>query len=161
MALDLSKFTINSSGDIRQVSAFVPGTNARYTTLELHAALQDLADNATPSGDDLVSILGNNPSELAGKRNASRPMALTLTNLVVGSRIHIETQGDGTALHDSVADATSETISLSAYASGSAYNALRIKVRKGTGFPTYKPFETLATAVVGAKSIYVGQIADE
>ena len=87
--------------------------------------------------------------------------ALTLTNVVVGSRIHIETQGDGTALHDSVADATDETISLSAYASGSAYNALRIKVRKGTGSPTYKPFETLATAIVGAQSIYVGQIADE
>ena len=87
--------------------------------------------------------------------------ALELTNVVIGSRIHIETQGDGTTLHDSVADATSETISLSAYASGSAYNALRIKVRKGTGFPTYKPFETLATAVVGAQSIYVGQIADE
>ena len=86
---------------------------------------------------------------------------LTLTNVVVGSRIHIETQGDGTALHDSVADATDETISLSAYASGSAYNALRIKVRKGTGSPTYKPFETLATAIVGAQSIYVGQIADE
>lgn len=78
MALDLSKFTIGSNGDIRQVSAFVPGTDSRYTTLELHAALQDLADNATPSGDDQVSILGVNPSELAGKRNASRPMALTL-----------------------------------------------------------------------------------
>ena len=78
MALDASKFTIDSSGNIRQVSAFVPGTNTRYTTLELHAWLQDLADNAAPAGDDLVSILGNNPSELAGKRNASRPMALTL-----------------------------------------------------------------------------------
>ena len=87
--------------------------------------------------------------------------SLTLTNVVVGSRIHVETQGDGTALHDSVADATDETISLSAYASGSAYNALRIKVRKGTGSPTYKPFETLATAIVGAQSIYVGQIPDE
>ena len=87
--------------------------------------------------------------------------ALELTNVVIGSRIHIETQGDGTALHDSVADATSETISLSAYASGSAYNALRIKVRKGTGSPTYKPFETLTTAIVGAQSIYVGQIPDE
>lgn len=87
--------------------------------------------------------------------------SLTLTNLVIGSRIHIETQGDGTTLHDSVADATDETISLSAYASGSPYNALRIKVRKGTGSPTYKPFETLATAIVGAQSIYVGQIADE
>ena len=78
MALDISKFTIDSSGNIRQVAAFVPGTDTRYTTLELHAALQDLADNAAPSGDDNVSILGVNPSELAGKRNASRPMALTL-----------------------------------------------------------------------------------
>ena len=78
MTLDLTKFTIGSNGDIRQVSAFVPGTDSRYTTLELHAALQDLADNASPSGDDQVSILGVNPSELAGKRNASRPMALTL-----------------------------------------------------------------------------------
>ena len=86
---------------------------------------------------------------------------LTLTNVVIGSRIHIETQGDGTALHDSVADTTDETIALSAYASGNPYNALRIKVRKGTGSPTYKPFETLATAIVGAQSIYIGQIADE
>ena len=86
---------------------------------------------------------------------------LTLTNVVVGSRIHIETQSGGTELHDSVADATSETISLSAYASGSPYNDLRIKVRKGTGSPTYKPFETLATAIVGSQSIYIGQIADE
>lgn len=78
MAIDASKFTIDASGNIRQVSAFVPGTDARFTTLELHAWLQDLADNAAPAGDDLVSILGGNPSELAGKRNASRPMALTL-----------------------------------------------------------------------------------
>lgn len=70
--------TIDSSGNIRQVTAFVPGTHSRYSTLDLHAFLQDLADNAAPAGDDLVSILGVNPSELAGKRNASRPMALTL-----------------------------------------------------------------------------------
>ncbi len=70
--------TIDSSGNIRQATAFVPGTHSRYSTLDLHTFLQDLADNATPSGDDLVSILGSNPSELAGKRNASRPMALTL-----------------------------------------------------------------------------------
>lgn len=78
MAIDASKFTIDASGNIRQVSAFVPGTNSRFSTLELHAWLQDLADNPASSGDDLVSILGNNPSELAGKRNASRPMAVTL-----------------------------------------------------------------------------------
>ena len=44
---------------------------------------------------------------------------------------------------------------------GSNYNDLRIKVRKGSGSPTYKPFETLATAIVGAQSIFIGQIADE
>lgn len=78
MAINSSQFTVNSSGDIRQTGAFVPGTSTRYSTLDLHAWLQDLADNPTASGDDLVSILSNNPSELAGKRNASRPMALTL-----------------------------------------------------------------------------------
>lgn len=76
--INASKFTIDASGNIRQVSAFVPATDSRFSTLDLHAFLQDLADNSAPAGDDLVSILGNNPSELAGKRNASRPMALTL-----------------------------------------------------------------------------------
>ena len=86
---------------------------------------------------------------------------LTLTNLAVNSRVHIETQVDGTTVHDSVADATSMTISIPAYAYGNPGNALRVKVRKGTGAPTYKPFETLATAIVGATSIYISQIPDE
>ena len=78
MAINPTHFSIDGSGNIRQASAFVPGTSVRYSTLELHAWLQDLADNPVSAGDDLVSILGTNPSELAGKRNASRPMALTL-----------------------------------------------------------------------------------
>jgi len=80
--INASTFSIASNGDLRQVAAFVPGTSSPHTTLELHKWLQDLADNAAPSGDDNVSILGTNPSELAGKRNASRPMALTLLNSV-------------------------------------------------------------------------------
>lgn len=87
--------------------------------------------------------------------------SLTLTNVAVGSRIHIEKQDDGTPFHDEVAASPSVTINLSTYVSGSSYNDLRIKVRKGTGSPTYKPFETLTTAIVGAQSIYVGQIPDE
>lgn len=78
MAINASQFTIDSSGNIRQTGAFVPGSSVRYSVLDLHAWLQDLADNPTSSGDDIISILSNNPSELAGKRNASRPMALTL-----------------------------------------------------------------------------------
>lgn len=72
-AINAADFSIATNGDIRSVA----GTQV-HTTLELHAFLQDLADNASASGDDNVSILGSNPSELAGKRNASRPMALTL-----------------------------------------------------------------------------------
>ena len=87
--------------------------------------------------------------------------SLTLTNVVIGSRVHVEKQSDGTEYHDSVAASSTVAISLSAYASGSANNDLRIKVRKGTGSPTYKPFETRATAIVGSQSIYIGQIADE
>ena len=74
-----STFAIATNGNITG-SAFVPGTDTRFSTLELHQWLQDLADDSAPSGDDNVSILGSNPSELAGKRNASRPMALTLLN---------------------------------------------------------------------------------
>ncbi len=78
MAINPADFSIATNGDVRAVNSFNPASHTRYTTLELHAFLQDLADNAAPSGDDNVSILGSNPSELAGKRNASRPMALTL-----------------------------------------------------------------------------------
>ena len=86
---------------------------------------------------------------------------LTLTNVVVGSRIHIEKQDDRTQIYDVVAENSTVVINIDAYAANSAYNDLRIKVRKGTGTPSYKPFETLATAIVGSQSIYVGQIADE
>lgn len=72
-------FAIATNGAITG-PAFVPATDTRFTTLELHQWLQDLADDAAPTGDDNVSILGANPSELAGKRNAVRPMALTLLN---------------------------------------------------------------------------------
>jgi len=73
-------FSIDASGNIRQATAFVPGTHTRYTTLELHAHLQDMADDASYVGDDQVDILDANPSELAGKRNAVRPMAVSLLN---------------------------------------------------------------------------------
>ena len=75
MTITASDFSIANNGDLRSVA----GTTL-YPTLDLHQWLQDLADNAAASGDDNVSILGTNPSELAGKRNASRPMALTLLN---------------------------------------------------------------------------------
>ena len=75
MAITASDFSVASNGDLRSIAG-----STIYTALELHAWLQDLADNPAPTADDQVSILGANPSELAGKRNALRPMAITLLN---------------------------------------------------------------------------------
>ena len=85
---------------------------------------------------------------------------LTLTNVAVGSRIHVEKQSDGTSFYDNLATSSTVVISLSAYAAGSAYNDLRIKVRKGSTAPKYLPFETFATALVGSVSVYVAQVPD-
>jgi hypothetical protein len=70
-------FSITSTGDIRHVS----GTTV-YTVLELHAWLQDLADDAAASGNDLLDILAPNPSKLDGPRDAA-----------VASRLNLLTSG--------------------------------------------------------------------
>lgn len=75
MAITSADFSVDGSGSLRSVAG-----SSVYSVLDLHAWLQDLADNSAPTGDDNVSILGSNPSELAGKRNAARPAALTLLN---------------------------------------------------------------------------------
>lgn len=53
-------FSVASNGDIRYT-----GTTATYTVLELHRYLQDLADNASVSGDDFLSITNETPSDRA------------------------------------------------------------------------------------------------
>lgn len=76
MTINAADFAISSGGAITHTG----GGTTIYSVLELHQWLQDLADNSAPTSDDNVSILGSNPSELAGKRNAARPSALTLLN---------------------------------------------------------------------------------
>lgn len=51
-------FSVSTGGDIRHAS----GTST-YTVLELHRWLQDLADDASASGDDYVDITSETPSE--------------------------------------------------------------------------------------------------
>lgn len=86
--------------------------------------------------------------------------SLTLTNVVTGSAVQIESQDGTTTLHNGSASGSTVVITLSAYAGGSALNNLRIKVRKGSAAPYYQPYETLTTAIVGSQSIYVSQIPD-
>ena len=85
---------------------------------------------------------------------------LTLDNLIVGSAIQIEAT-NGTILHTTTATSGTEVLSIQAYAGGSALNSLVIKVRKGSGSPFYRPFETYTTSIVGSQSIYVSQIPEE
>lgn len=66
-------FSISATGDIRHVS----GT-AVYSVLALHAWLQDLADDASATGNDLVDILAPNPSKLDGPRDAAIASRLNL-----------------------------------------------------------------------------------
>lgn len=86
--------------------------------------------------------------------------SLTLTNVVTGSAIQIESQDGTTTLHNSTAAGSTVGITMQAYAAGSPLNDLRIKVRKGSAAPYYQPYETLTTAIVGSQSIYVSQIPD-
>ena len=86
---------------------------------------------------------------------------LTLTNVVVGSRVAIRDQANTTTLYDQIAAASTVVITLQVYVFGSALNNWRIRIRKASSGTTYIPYETLMTATVGASSIYVSQIPDE
>jgi hypothetical protein len=72
-----SDFAIDGSGNITHVS----GTTV-YPVLQLHEWLQDLADDASSSGDDNLSILSSNPSKLDGPRSTIKPMILNLLGTV-------------------------------------------------------------------------------
>jgi len=87
--------------------------------------------------------------------------SLTLTNIVVGSAVQIESQDGLSILVNTVAASAEKSFNLPVYAIGSPFNDLRIKVRKGSAAPYYRPFETLTTAIVGSQSIYVAQIKDD
>ena len=123
---------------------------------------------ATPHGACSPHSRGRMISTVFGAHGVTRlptdpigTFILTLTNVVPGSSIQVETQSGATTLYNGVAANASPTINLSAYAHGSPYNSLRVKVRKGTSSPYYQPYETLTTAFVGSQSIYVSQIPDE
>lgn len=86
--------------------------------------------------------------------------SLTLTNLVVGSSVYIETQAN-VFIEFRVADSNIEVFNIPAYPVGNPANELNIKVRKSSSSPYYKAYDTLTTAYVGSQSIYVSQILDE
>ena len=87
---------------------------------------------------------------------------LRFRNLVEGSRVRTEVASTGEALDEFVATAdATQSRTLSLYASGNPGNDLRIKVRKASEPPAYRPFESQATAQLGTVTVYVFQEPDE
>lgn len=107
-----------------------------------------------------IGVGGLGHSFQKGPTDAIGTFDLTLNNIVIDSVIRIEIASTGALVELRTADATTEVFSLPAYSGGNVNNDLRIKVRKGTAAPKYLPFSTLATASVGAGSVYIAQVAD-
>jgi len=59
MAISASDVSVATNGDIR----WTGGATPNYTVLELHRFLQNLADNSSTTGDDLLDITSFTPSE--------------------------------------------------------------------------------------------------
>jgi len=83
MTITATDVSVATNGDIRWEAG--GAGDGPYTVLELHRFLQDLADQASPSGDDVVDITSTNPSErstdniisLLGSYNTDDTMAET------------------------------------------------------------------------------------
>lgn len=87
--------------------------------------------------------------------------SLTLTNVVVGSRIAIRDQAKTTVKYDQIASAGTVEITLPVYSSGAPLNDWLIDIRKGSAAPYYQRYKTLLTATVGASSLYINQLPDQ
>lgn len=104
--------------------------------------------------------LGSSFSALRLPTDALGTHELTLTNVVIGSRIAIRDQANTTTLYDQIAATSIVAITLPVYAPGSPLNDLSIRVRKASSAPKYLPFETFQTITVGASSVFISQVHD-
>lgn len=153
---DFLDFTNN---DFRPASSSSPqvDTGTAYYNINSY----DIANNERPNynngGAESVDVGAYEFDHGYGIHPAS--CALTLTNVAVGSRVHIERQDNGTVYFDDVAASSTVTTSLTVGAG--ADNNIRIKIRKASSGTSYQPFETLATLAAGSMSIYVSQQPDE
>ena len=79
MSLDPTKWEIQSDKDIRYIGPIHTESGANWVTvLELHRWLQDLADDASMSGDDYLDITQDTPSDKSFE---------TIINLINGYNI--------------------------------------------------------------------------
>lgn len=102
------------------------------------------------------------PCAFANMRLPTDPLfyfTLTLENIVVGSRYRITRQSTGEELAIGVASSTTEVIS--GVPSFSGNMLMDITIRKASGSPNYKIFDTAAYANQAGSSAYILQQLDE
>lgn len=85
--------------------------------------------------------------------------AITLENIVIGSRYRVTRNSDGLELATGTAASTTEVISgVPAYSSNMLMN---LTIRNASGSPAYKIFDTSAYAARDGAFVYVLQQSDE
>lgn len=159
IAMATTDFANYAGGDFRPASSSSPQVDTGL--LFYGAPTSDILDAEVPNynngGAEAVDVgcfefnhgYGNHPATFT----------LTLTNVVIGSAVQVEDQAGTTTLHNETASAGTVVIPITV--TGTALDSLRIKVRKGSGAPYYRPFETLTTAFAGAQTIYIAQQQDD
>lgn len=153
-----SATVVATTDDFRPASISSPQVDAGILWTE---SATDLAANEVPNynngGAEYFDIGAYEFDHGYGPHPASHE--LTLTNVVVGSRVFIRDQADTTTHYNDIAASSTVVVTVTIY--GDSRDNWRIKVRKASSGTTYIPYETQMTATPGSSSIYVSQILDE
>lgn len=86
---------------------------------------------------------------------------IRIQNAVTGSRYRIEVSSTGTLAAEGDVASNDFTVNVPLYPAGNAANTLKVKIRKGTSSPYYRPFESQVTLSASGASTYVIQETDE
>jgi len=111
------------------------------------------------------TVFADGPSVFDHQNLPTEPVGTTslrFRNLVEGSRVRVETVSTQEYRLEFIASAESVQIhTVPLFSLGSPLNELRVKVRKASEAPAYKPFETQVTAQAGSVTVYIFQEPDE
>lgn len=100
---------------------------------------------------------------LARQRLASDSLGscdVRVQNAVTNSRYRVEVSSTGALVAEGDVPSTDFNVSVPYYPAGNTGNALKVKIRKGTSAPKYKPFESQVVVNSAGGSVWVQQEAD-
>ena len=86
---------------------------------------------------------------------------LTMTNVVVGSRILVIWTSNSTVVYNDIAASSTVVLTLPVYGAGQPGNLLTLRIREATAPGFYQPYETQLSIFQGSSSLFVQQVSDE